>query len=60
MSNPILVKKTAKMFSVEDKIIVDEVIKTAQAIQQQQMLQGGQAGQPSMSPDMSKALGVGQ
>jgi len=60
MSNPILVKKTSKMFGVEDKIIVDEVVKTAQAIQQQQMLQGGQAGQPSMSPDMSKALGVGQ
>lgn len=57
-SAPILMKKTAKMFGVEDQTLVNELIKFAQAVQQQQMMQGGQPGQPSMSGDMSKALGV--
>lgn len=57
--SPILLAKTAKMFGVEDKSLIQEMVNFAMAIQQQQMMQGGQPGQPSMSGDMAKTLGMG-
>lgn len=57
--SPLLLTKTAKMFGVEDKSLIQEIVNFALASQQQQMMQGGQPGQPSMSGDMAKTLGMG-
>lgn len=56
--SPTLLEKTARMFGVEDKAIIAELQATAMRIIEQQKLQGGQAGQPSMSGDMAKTLGM--
>lgn len=57
--SPALIKKTAKMFGVEDQTLIQELVNFTLAVQKQQMLQGGQPGQPSMSGDMAKTLGLG-
>lgn len=54
----VLLKKTAKMFGVEDQTIISELVKFAQAVQQQQMLTGGSAGKPSMAGDTRKQMGM--
>ena len=56
--SPVLLEKTGKMFGVEDKTLIAELQQAAMRIIEQQKLQGGQAGQPSMSGDMAKTLGM--
>ena len=58
--SPTLLQKTAKMFGVKDKVIIAELQEAAMRIIEQQKLQGGQPGQPSMSGDMAKTLGMNQ
>lgn len=45
--NQILLKKAAEMFHLYDQTIIEEMIKVAQQIAQQQALQGGQPGKAS-------------
>lgn len=56
--SPVLLEKTGKMFGVEDKTLIAELQQAAMRIIEQQKLQGGQPGQPSMSGDMAKTLGM--
>ena len=58
--SPTLLQKTARMFGVEDKVIIAELQAAAMRIIEQQKLQGGQPGQASMSGDMAKTLGMNQ